>query len=121
MSVWSRDPATSKLTRNSSPPKPDPHMAQPTSLQDRFYSMRTSLPPCIQLSEADDNNFELKSQFINTLLKYHGLESEDTYFFIREFEEVYLMIRISQLGDNSVRLYFVSFVIKNLAKSVYTV
>ena len=79
MSAWSRDPATSRLTRNSSPPKPDPNMTKSTSLQDRFYPMRTSLPSCIQLPEADDI-FELKPQFINTLLKYHDLESEDAYF-----------------------------------------
>ena len=44
--------------------------------------------------EANGNNFELKPQFINTLPKFHGLESEDAYFFVREFEEVYLMMRI---------------------------
>jgi len=47
MQVWSRDPNSSGLTRSTLPPKPksklDPIMAQPTSLQDRFYPMRTSL------------------------------------------------------------------------------
>jgi len=46
MQVWSRDPITSKLTRSSSSLKPepklDPVMALPISLQDRFYSIRTS-------------------------------------------------------------------------------
>ena len=105
MQVWSRDPNISRLTRSSSPtkpepklePRPNPVMAQPTSLQERFYPMRTSLPFCIRLSEANDNSFELKSQFINTLPKFHSLESEDAYFFIREFEEVCLMMSIHQL------------------------
>ena len=90
MSAWSRDPVTSRLTRNSSPPeqKPDSHMAQTPSLQDRFYPIRTSLPSCIQLPDEDVDQFELKSQYINTLLKFHGFKSEDAYFFIREFEEV---------------------------------
>jgi len=94
MSAWSRDPATSRLTRNNSPPKPDPNMAKSTSLQDRFYPMRISLPYWIQLPEVDGDIFEFKPQFINTLSKYHGLEFEDAYFFTRECEEVCLMMRI---------------------------
>ena len=97
MQWWSRDPNTSRLTRNTSPPKQepksDPVMAQPTSLQDRFYPMRTLLPSCIQLSLVGEHNFELKPQFVNTLPKFHSLESEDAYFFIREIEKVYLMMK----------------------------
>jgi len=55
----SRDPATSKLTRNILPPKPDPEMAQTISLQDRFYPIRASLPSSIQLPEADGDKFEV--------------------------------------------------------------
>ena len=91
-------------------------MAKSISLQDRFYPMRTFLPSSIQLPEADSNNFELKPQFINSLLKYHGLESEDAYFFIREFEEVCLMMRIPQLGNDSIRLRFVLFTLKDQRK-----
>ena len=103
MQVWSRDPNSSRLTRNISPskfePRPDPVMAQSTSLQDRFYPIRTSLPSCILLPSVGKYNFELKPQFINTLPKFHGLESEDAYFFIREFEEVCLMMKIPHLVD----------------------
>ena len=78
MQVWSKDPNSSRLTRSTFPPKPepDPVMAQPTSLQDRFYPIRTSILSCIQLPSIGDNNFELKPQFINTLPKFHGLKSE---------------------------------------------
>ena len=108
-----RDPNSSRLTRNTSPPKlepkPDLVMAQPTSLQDRFYPMRTSLLSCIQLPSVGEHNFELKHQFINTLPKFHGLEFEDMYFFIREFKEVCLIIKISHLVDDAIRLRFVPF------------
>ena len=57
-----------------------------------------------------------RSQFINTLPKFHGLESEDAYFFDREFEEVCLMMHIPQLGDDVVRLRFIPFSLKDLAK-----
>ena len=91
-------------------------MALPISLQDRFYPIRTSLPSCIQLPEANANTVELTPQFTNTLLKFHSLESEDAYFFIRELEKVCLMMRIPYLGDDAVRLHFVSFSLKDLTK-----
>ena len=118
MSAWSRCPATSKLTRNSSPPKlkSDPHMAQPPFLQDRFYPIRTSLPSCIQLPSVGEHNFELKPQFVNTLPKFHSLESKDAYFFIREFKEEYLMMKIPPLVDDAIGLRFVPFDLKDLAK-----
>ena len=110
MQEWLRDYVTSRLTRNTSLPlHPEPVMA---SLQDRFYLIKTSLPSYIELPKANDNNFELKPQFINTLPKFHGLESENAYFFVREFEEVCLMMRIPQLGDDAVRLRFIPFSLK---------
>ena len=54
-------------------------MANNVSLQDQFYPIRTSLPSCILLPEPSENHFELKPQFINTLPRFHGLESEDAY------------------------------------------
>jgi len=120
MQVWSRDPNSSRLTRNASLPKfeltPDSVMAQPTSLQDRFCPIRISLPSCIQLSLVGKHNFELKPQFINTLPKFHCLGSEDVYFFIREFEKVCLMMKIPHLVDDVNRLRFVPFALKDLAK-----
>ena len=92
------------------------------SLYDKFYPIKTSLSSCIQLPEANGNNFELKPQFISTLPKFHGMEPKDAYFFIREFEEVCLMMSIPQLGEvpqlgeDAVRLRFIPFALKDLAK-----
>ena len=97
MQEWYWDPISSRLVRTSTlAPLPEKItiMANHTSLQDKFYLIRTSLPSCILLHEVNGNNFELKSQFINTPPRFHGLESEDAYFFIYEFEEVCLMMRI---------------------------
>jgi len=74
MSARLRDPAISRLTRNSSPPK-IVDMAQQPTLQDRFYPIRTSLPSCISLPDVGDNQFELKPQYLNTLPKFQGFES----------------------------------------------
>ena len=120
MQVWSRDPNSSRLIRYTSRPKFEPRldsvMSQPTSLQDRFYPIGTSLSSCIQLPSVGEHNFELKPQLINTLPKFHDLESEDAYFFIREFEEVCLMMKIPHLIGDAIRLRFVPFALKDLAK-----
>ena len=105
MQEWYRDPITSRLVRNTTLAHTllsdtNPIIANHISLQDKFYPIWTSLPSCILLPKANGNNFELKPQFINTLPRFHGLESEDAYFFIRESEEVCLMMRISQLGED---------------------
>ena len=118
--MWSRDPNSSRLTRNTLPSKfelrPDPVITQLTSLQDRFYPTRTSLLSCIQLSLVGEYNFELKPQFINTLPKFHGLDSEDAYFLKRKFEKICLIIKIPYLVDDAIRLRFVPFALKDLAK-----
>ena len=92
-------------------------MANHISLQAKFYPIRTSLSSCIILPEANGNNFELKSQFINTITRFHGLGSENVffYFFIREFKEVCLMMRIFQPGKDAVRLRFIPFALKDMA------
>jgi len=121
MQEWSRDPISSRLVRNTlhtlaPPPEFILVMANHISLQDKFYPIRTSLPSYIRLLEANGNNFELKHQFINTLSRFYGLESKDAYFFIREFEKVCLMMWIPQLGEDTVRLRFIPFALKDLAK-----
>ena len=103
MQEWYRDPTSARLVKISTlaqtpPPDTIPIMANNTSLQDKFYPIRTSLPSCILLP------------------RFHGLESEDAYFFIREFEEVCVMMRISQLTEDAVRLRFIPFALKDIAK-----
>ena len=117
MQEWSKDPISSILVQNTlhtsaPPPKFTLVMANYVSLQDKFYPITS----CIRLPEANDNYFELKPQFINTLPRFYVLESEVAYFFIKEFEEVCLMMRIPQLGEDAVRVRFTPFALKDLAK-----
>ena len=89
-----------KVSRNTPlapSPKFSPIMTNHVSLKNKFYPIRISLPFCFQLPKTNSNNFELKPKFINTLPRFHGMDSKDAYFFIRGFKEVCLMMRIPQL------------------------
>ncbi|XP_077222173.1 uncharacterized protein LOC143856016 [Tasmannia lanceolata] len=88
----------------------------PRTLRDRFYPTRTAQPSCIRLPVVQGNNFELKSQFITMLPHFHGLPSEDAYLFLREFEEVCVLIKMQQLSDDAVKLRFITFSLKDGAK-----
>jgi len=92
-------------------------MDQTTSLQDRFFPIKTSLPSCIGFQKPVAT-ITLSSSLntSNTLPKFHDLKSEDVYFFIREFVKVCLMMRMPRLGDDTVRLCFIPFSLKDLDK-----
>ena len=44
------------------------------------------------------------------------MEKEDTYFFVRKFEEVCAMIKLQQLSDDAIKLRFISFALRDGAK-----
>lgn len=88
--------------------------AQTVSLRDRCYPSRSAQPSCISLPPVTGNNFELKPHFINMLPRFTGIE--DAYLFIQEFEEVCALMKIQQLSDDSIRLRFITFALKDNAK-----
>jgi len=81
-------------------------------LLDRCYPSRYSIPSHIKLPSASGNNYELKSEFINMLPKFTSSDSKDTYMFISEFQEVYVMMKIQQLCDDANKLRFIPFSLK---------
>ena len=50
------------------------------------------------------------------LPKFSGLESEDAYMFINEFEEVCAMMKIRQLSEDGVKLRFIPFALRDNTK-----
>ena len=89
-------------------------VTQTLSLKDRCYPARSAQPSCINLPPVNGNNFELKPHFINMLPRFTGIE--DPYLFIQEFEEVCALIKIQQLLEDSIRLKFITFALKDNAK-----
>ena len=85
-------------------------------LIDRCYPSHSMNSSYIKLPETSGNNFELKPQYIVMLPKFHGMDSEDTYVFITEFEEVCAMFKIQQLSEDTVKLRFIPFSLKDNAK-----
>jgi len=115
MSAWKRD-STGRLVSIESNETKMTDPVPPMVLMDRCYPSRSLHPSCIRLSEATDNNYELKPQYITMLPKFSRLESKDAYMFINEFEEVCAMMRIKQLSEDRVKLRFIPFSFRDNAK-----
>ena len=67
------------------PPAPLPNVER--TLREILQPQRTTTNSCIRLPE-EANQFLMKSEMIRLLLVYHGVESENPYSFIRDFEDV---------------------------------
>ena len=89
--VWRR--ISGRLVRMDLVPVSDPpsimdlaNQPQPQTLKDLCYPVGSVQSSCIRLSQLNANNFKIKSQIINMLPRFTGME--DAYIFIRKFEEV---------------------------------
>jgi hypothetical protein len=98
MRTWTRDTTNRLIRINSLENKmatPEEEVNNPEQpplvLMDRCYPPRTAQPSCIRLPAPAGNQYEIKPQYISMLPKFSGLDSEDAYIFINEFEEVCAM------------------------------
>ena len=85
-------------------------------LKDRCYPARSAQPSCIVLPQVTANNFEIKHHNISMLPRFSGVEGEDPYLFIQEFEEVCALQKLQQLSEDSIRLRLINFALKEEAK-----
>ena len=67
------------------PPAPLPNVER--TLREILQPQRTTTNSCIHLPE-EANQFLMKSKMIRLLPVYHGVESENPYSFMRDFEDV---------------------------------
>uniref|UniRef100_A0A2N9IB94 Retrotransposon gag domain-containing protein n=1 Tax=Fagus sylvatica TaxID=28930 RepID=A0A2N9IB94_FAGSY len=109
--------ASDTLSLTSSHTMGDHEEDQPIkTLHDYLHPARNSSPSCIMFP-ANQQNFDFKPGMIPLLPTFHGMDNENPYVHIREFEEVVATFH-SQLGSiDTVRLKFFPFSLKDKAKS----
>jgi hypothetical protein len=61
------------------------------TLRDHMNPTRTSVPSCI-VSPLDASHFNFKPSIIQLLPSFHGLDLENSYLYLREFEVCYTII-----------------------------
>ena len=120
----------SEVSSIASTPPPSPHsltvqnpfaMAQNEEVQlktlnDYLHPTRTATPSCIMFPP-NMPNLDFKPGMIQLLPTFHGLENENPYVHIREFEEVVATFHNRAEVADSVRLKFFPFSLKDKAKS----
>ena len=89
---------------------------QQRSLNDYLHPTRIPTPSCI-IFPPNMPNFEFKPGMTQILPNFHGLENENPYVHIREFEEVVATFYNQANIADIVRLKFFPFSLKDKAKS----
>ncbi|EXB92318.1 ATP-dependent RNA helicase dhx8 [Morus notabilis] len=89
---------------------------QQKTLNDYLHPTRTATPSCIMFPP-NMPNLDFNPGMIQLLPTFHGLESENPYVHIREFEEVVATFHNRAEAADSVRLKFFPFSLKDKAKS----
>ena len=86
------------------------------SLKDYLHPTRTATPSCIMFP-ANTPQIDFKPGMIQLLPTFHGLENENPYLHIREFEEVVATFTSQTNALDFTRLKFFPFSLKDKAKS----
>jgi hypothetical protein len=86
------------------------------TLRDHINPTRTSAPSCI-VFPPDASLFNFKPGIIQLLSSFHGLDVENPYLYLREFEEVCNIYNDLNCSMNTIRLKFFSFSLKDKAKT----
>jgi hypothetical protein len=85
-------------------------------LRDHINPTRTSAPSCI-VFPPNSSHFNFKPDIIQLLPSFHGLDLENLYLHLREFEEVCNTYDYSNYSMNIIRLKLFSFSLKDKAKT----
>jgi hypothetical protein len=86
------------------------------TLRDHLNPTRTSALSCI-VFPPNASHFNFKSDIIQLLPSFHGLDLENPYLHIREFEEVCNIYNDSNCNMNTIKLKLFPFSLKDKAKT----
>jgi hypothetical protein len=84
--------------------------------RDDMNSTRTSAPLCI-VFPPDASHFNFKSGIIQLLPNFHGLDLENPYLHLRDFEEIYNTYNDFICSMNTIKLNFFSLSLKDKVKT----
>ena len=88
---------------------------QHRSLRDYLHPTRTATPSCIMFPP-NMQNLDFKPGMVQLLPTFHGLERENPYVHIREFEEVVATFHSQADAASAIKLKFFPFSLKDKAK-----
>jgi hypothetical protein len=86
------------------------------TLKNHMNPTRTCAPSYI-VFPPDAFHFNFKSGIIQLLLTFHGLELENPYLHLREFEDVFNTYNDLNFSMNTIRLKLFPFSLKDKAKT----
>jgi len=86
------------------------------TLKDHMNPIRIRAPSCI-VFPPDASHFNFKPDIIQLLPTFHGLNLENPYLHLREFEEVCNTYNDLNCSMNTIRLKFFPFSLKDKAKT----
>ena len=89
---------------------------QSRTLRDYMNPTRSSSPTCL-VFPTDAHNFNFKAAVIQLLPNFHGLDAENPYLHLREFEEVCHTYTDQNCSMNTIRLKLFPFSLKDKAKT----
>ena len=123
--MWTRSPKTHRLVRQSTMAEEREHnngegagriITPPRlSLKQMLMPTRSSTASCL-VPPADSATFNFKPGVINLLPTFHGLERENPYTHIREFEDVCATCRDGKTSNETIHLNLFPFSLKDRAK-----
>ena len=87
-----------------------------TTLLEHYILGAYSSPSGIHLSVVIVDHFELKSSTIQMLPIFHGVDNENPYKHLDEFEEMCSTMKMAQFSDEALRLKLFPFSLKDHAK-----
>jgi hypothetical protein len=86
------------------------------TLRDHMNPTRTSAPSCI-VFPPDASHFNFKLDIIQLLSTFYGLDIENPYLHLKEFEEAYNTYNNLNCSMNIIRLKLFHFSLKDKAKT----
>ena len=84
-----------------------------TSLLEHYIPGAYSTPSGIHLPAVTADHFEIKPSTIQMLPVFHGVENENPYKHLDEFEEMCSTVKMAQFSDDALRLKLFPFSLKD--------